>query len=133
MFILLVILILIVAVLLCVAVLLQSGKGGGLAGIAAGGQATQILGARQAPDFLEKATWVLGSALIALCFLAPFTISDDGTRSILQEQLEQAPAEVPGTLPPVTPGLPGPEVPGQTPGAPQEAPPAAPEQAPVDQ
>ena len=59
-FTLLVVLILVVAILLSLVVLLQSGQGGGLAGIASGGQAQQILGARQAPDFLEKASWVLG-------------------------------------------------------------------------
>ncbi len=57
MFYLLVALILIVALLMGIVILLQNGKGGGLAGIASGGQTTQILGARQAPDFLEKATW----------------------------------------------------------------------------
>ncbi|MDX1420344.1 MAG: preprotein translocase subunit SecG [Rubricoccaceae bacterium] len=130
MFTLLVLVILLVAILLSVVILLQSGKGGGLAGIAAGGQATQILGARQAPDFLEKATWTLGTALIVLCFLAPFTIGNDDARSILQERLEDQPIEAPGTeapgAVPVTPGSPGPDVPGETPSAPpapaQEAP-----------
>ena len=118
-FILLVVLILIDALLLSLVVLLQSGKGGGLAGIASGGQATQILGARQAPDFLEKATWTLGTGLIALCFVAPFTISEEAPRSVLEERAADAPIESPAPgLAPVTPGAPGPEVPGQTPGAP---------------
>ncbi len=121
MFLFLVILILIDAFLLGVVVLLQSGKGGGLSGIAAGGQATQILGARQAPDFLQKATWVLGTALIVLCFVAPFTIGGGASRSVLQEG---------GTLPPVeapvTPGAPGPEAPGQAPDAPAPSPDAPP-------
>ncbi|HLT46897.1 MAG TPA: preprotein translocase subunit SecG [Rubricoccaceae bacterium] len=124
MFTFLVILALLDAILLSVVVLLQSGKGGGLAGIAAGGQATQILGARQAPDFLEKATWVLGTALLVICFVAPFTLGGDAERSILRESVQDAPVEAPGVLP-TTPGAPGPEVPGQTPGAPQEAPPTA--------
>jgi preprotein translocase subunit SecG len=126
MFTVLVILILLDAILLAIVVLLQSGRGGGLAGIAAGGQATQILGARQAPDFLEKATWILGSALIVFCFLAPFTLGGDDT-SILRESVEEAPVEAPGVTP-STPGAPGPEVPGETPGAPAPAPetPAAP-------
>jgi preprotein translocase subunit SecG len=116
MFTFLVILILVDAVFLSIVILLQSGKGGGLAGIAAGGQATQILGARQAPDFLEKASWVLGAALIALCFIAPFTIGGiDERRSVLEERATEAPLEAPL---PTTPGAPGPEVPGQTPGAP---------------
>ena len=81
MFTFLVILALLDAILLSVVVLLQSGKGGGLAGIAAGGQATQILGARQAPDFLEKATWVLGTALLVICFVAKATDSSDNETS----------------------------------------------------
>jgi preprotein translocase subunit SecG len=129
MFTVLVILVLLDAILLAIVILLQSGRGGGLAGIAAGGQATQILGARQAPDFLEKATWVLGTALIVLCFIAPFTLGGS-ERSILQESAGEAPAEAPGVespaAPPTTPGAPGPEVPGQTPGAPAQEAPATP-------
>ena len=95
-FTLLVVVILIVAVLLSLVVLLQSGQGGGLAGIASGGQAQQILGARQAPDFLEKASWVLGGGLLFLCFIAPFTISSERQqRSILQENAGDAPIEAP--------------------------------------
>lgn len=98
-FTLLVVLILVVAVLLALVVLLQSGQGGGLAGIASGGQAQQILGARQAPDFLEKASWVLGGGLIFLCFIAPFTISGERQRSVLQENAADAPIEAPALIP----------------------------------
>ena len=98
-FTLLVVLILIVAILLSLVVLLQSGQGGGLAGIASGGQAQQILGARQAPDFLEKASWVLGGGLIFLCFIAPFTISGERQRSILQENAAGTPVEAPALNP----------------------------------
>ena len=100
MFIFLVFLIVIVAVLLTLVVLLQSGKGGGLAGIASGGQTTQILGARQAPDFLEKATWGLGTLLLALCFVAPFLVVGDGAGSLLQERADELPAApAPATAP----------------------------------
>ena len=75
MFIFLVVLILLIAVLLSIVVMLQSGKGGGLSGIA-GGQTTQILGARQAPDLLEKATWVLGSLFLFLSILTTFFTAD---------------------------------------------------------
>ncbi|MEM1042570.1 MAG: preprotein translocase subunit SecG [Bacteroidota bacterium] len=86
MYIFLVIVITIIALLMAIAVLLQSGKGGGLAGIAAGGQTTQILGARQAPDTLEKATWTLGTVFIVLCILANFFANpSEAQRSILQE------------------------------------------------
>lgn len=116
MFYVLIALILVVAVLMALVVLLQSGKGGGLAGIASGGQTTQILGARQAPDFLEKATWWLGGIFLALCVLTTFVIPGGGA-SILQERAGELPA---ATAPPATapaPTAPGPEAPS-TPAAP---------------
>ncbi|MEL6444410.1 MAG: preprotein translocase subunit SecG [Bacteroidota bacterium] len=91
-------LILLVAIVLTGVVLLQSGKGGGLAGIAAGGQTQQILGARQAPDFLEKSTWVLGVALMVLCVITTmFTGTDDQTTIITDEGVEVAPAPLDAT------------------------------------
>ncbi len=81
----LVVLIAILALLLVGVVLLQSGKGGGLAGVASTGT-TQILGARQAPDVLEKATWVIGGLFIVLCILTSFTLDTSSTeRSVLQD------------------------------------------------
>jgi len=117
MYIFLVIVITIIALLMAIAVLLQSGKGGGLAGIAAGGQTTQILGARQAPDFLEKATWTLGTVFIVLCILANFFANpSEAQRSIIQEGGATAPIENP--LPP------GPGTINDEPPAPAPAPPA---------
>ena len=96
MFYLLIVVILIVALLMAVVVLLQSGKGGGLAGIASGGQTTQILGARQAPDFLEKATWSLGWAFLGLCLITTFFIPRaGGGGSILQERAGELPSASP--------------------------------------
>ncbi|WP_412067684.1 preprotein translocase subunit SecG [Rubrivirga sp. IMCC43871] len=99
MFYLLIVIILIVALLMGISVLLQSGKGGGLAGIASGGQTTQILGARQAPDFLEKATWSLGWLFLGLCLVTTFFIpraSRDG--SILQDRAGELPAAAPSAI-----------------------------------
>lgn len=80
-------------------ILLQSGKGGGLAGIAAGGATQQVLGARTAPDVLEKGTWVLGTAFIILCILTNFAISpEERANSVLQSG--DVPTEQ--TLPPAT-------------------------------
>ena len=60
---------------------------GGLAGIASGGATTQILGSRQAPDFLEKTTWTLGALFIILCILTTFTIDTNETgESVIQSQ-----------------------------------------------
>ena len=91
MFILIVIVITLIAIIMTFLILLQSGKGGGLAGIAAGGATTQILGARQAPDILEKGTWILATAFIVLCILTNFVIDKGSTqRSIIQQQTQTA-------------------------------------------
>jgi preprotein translocase subunit SecG len=96
MYIFLIILITLIALMMAVAVLLQSGKGGGLAGIASGGQTTQILGARQAPDFLEKATWTLGTAFIVLCIIANFFANPEAAQeSVIQGSAPEAPIENP--------------------------------------
>ena len=100
----LIVLISIIGVLMTLAVLLQSGKGGGLAGIAAGGATTQILGSRQAPDFLEKATWILATAFIILCILTTFTIGPaEQGQSILQQQAQQDAGAVQQPLAPIAP------------------------------
>ncbi len=90
MFVFLIVVIALIGIIMTFLVLIQAGKGGGLAGIAAGGATTQILGARQAPDVLEKATWILAALFIVLCILTNFTI-DTGQRqrSIIQQQQSQ--------------------------------------------
>lgn len=114
MFVFLIVVIALIGLLLTLIVLLQSGKGGGLAGIASGGATQQILGARTAPDVLEKATWVLGAVFIVLCIATNFFITgpDAGEQIFDQSDLpsatqqplvpqstEQAPATTP-TPPP---------------------------------
>lgn len=101
MFTFLIIVIGIIAVLITLVVLLQSGKGGGLAGIASGGT-TQILGARQAPDVLEKATWVLATLFIVLCILTNFTINrTEVQESVIQQRAQEGQTEQPApALPP---------------------------------
>ncbi|MFK7849080.1 MAG: preprotein translocase subunit SecG [Rhodothermales bacterium] len=103
-----IVLISIIAILISLVVLVQSGKGGGLAGIAAGGATQQVLGARQAPDVLEKATWILATAFISLCILSNFIIDRSGTGtqdSVIQQSVQGdqvlPPAEIPA-LPPAT-------------------------------
>ena len=89
-FALLIVLIALIGVVMSLVILLQAGKGGGLAGIAGGGATTQILGARQAPDILEKGTWILATLFIVLCILTNFAIdSGDSQRSIIQSQSTQ--------------------------------------------
>lgn len=85
-FTLLIVIIAIIAILLMVVVLLQSGKGGGLAGVAAGGATRQVLGARQAPDFLERITWTLAAVFVMLCILTNFAIDTGGNQESVIEQ-----------------------------------------------
>ncbi len=127
MFYFLIVLILIVALLMSLVVLLQSGKGGGLAGISGGGQATQILGARQAPDTLEKATWALGWTFLGLCLITTFFIPRAGSGgSILQDRgLEGSAAPLPIEAPAPAqqaPAQPAPAQPAPAGDAPAEAP-----------
>lgn len=129
MFTLIIILITVIAILISLVVLVQSGKGGGLAGIAAGGATTQILGARQAPDVLEKATWTLATLFIVLCILSNFAID----RGEVQESVIQQRAQEQQTQPMLPPGggeqgLPQDQAPGQQlPGPTEEAPGTLPE------
>ena len=100
MFTLLVVIIAIIGLLMTLVVLLQSGKGGGLAGIAAGGATQSLLGTRTAPDILEKATWVLGTLFIILCVLTNFFIGgEEAGQSVIQQG--DATEQLPPTLPPV--------------------------------
>ncbi len=96
----LIVLIALIGLLLTVIVLLQSGKGGGLAGIASGGATQQILGSRTAPDVLEKATWFLGATFIVLCILTNFFIGGP----TVDEQIFD-PSDIPAatSAPPIVP------------------------------
>ncbi|NBC16837.1 MAG: preprotein translocase subunit SecG [Bacteroidetes bacterium] len=100
MFTFLIILIALIGVIMTFIVLVQAGRGGGLAGIASGGSTTQILGARQAPDILEKATWTLAVLFIVLCILTNFAIDTaESQESIIQERAQEE-----QTVPPAPPG-----------------------------
>jgi preprotein translocase subunit SecG len=66
------VLILIVCVLLVLVVLVQNSKGGGLA--ANFGGSSQIMGVRKTADFLEKTTWSLAMALLALSLISILVI-----------------------------------------------------------
>lgn len=102
MFTFIIIVIAIIAVLMTIVILLQSGKGGGLAGIASGGATTQILGSRQAPDFLERATWTLATAFIVLSILSNFVIGTEEAQTPVIQQQGQTQQQAP-----VLPGPPG--------------------------
>jgi len=64
------ILIVIVCVLLGLVVLVQNPKGGGLGAGFGGGGGGGLGGVQKTTDFLEKATWTLAIALLALSLLS---------------------------------------------------------------
>jgi preprotein translocase subunit SecG len=97
-----------VCVALMIAVLLQSGKGGGLAGAFGGGAGSQaIFGGRGAATFLSNATTILGVAFMVTSLtlaLLGGAGTASRTRSLIREDLERR-APVPTETPAgVTPG-----------------------------
>ncbi len=99
-----------VSFLLMGVVLLQSGRGGGLAGSFGGGAGNQTLfGGRGATTFLTKATWVLGGGFMVTSLILALAIGNrQGTarpKSVLRENPPiGAPAQPgPGTPTPAPP------------------------------
>jgi len=85
------VLILIACVLMILVVLVQNSKGGGLA--ANFGSTGQIMGVRKTADFLEKTTWSLAIALLALSLISilviPRNVATDGSQDTeLREKIE---------------------------------------------
>lgn len=84
------ILIIIVCILLILVVLVQNSKGGGLASSFA--SSNQVMGVRKTADFLEKATWTLAIALLALSILSTSYNSTGGvtkgTESVTRQRTE---------------------------------------------
>jgi preprotein translocase subunit SecG len=98
----------IISLLLIVIILLQASKGDGLSGTIGGGAGGfgTVFGARRTADFLSKATWWLGGALLVLSivinlFFLPGQTSKGERESIIQKS---GSATVPAspTLPPPT-------------------------------
>ncbi len=93
-------------------ILLQSSKGGGLAGTFGGGaNLGSMFGTRRTADFLSKATWWLGGAILIIAilinlFFLPGQISSSERESIIQSSNQQRAI-------PTTPALP--ETPTETP------------------
>jgi preprotein translocase subunit SecG len=89
MFIVFTVLIVVVCVLTILIVLVQNSKGGGLASNFS--SSNQYMGVRKTADFLEKGTWVLGSALILFSLLAGITVPKAGEadNSRLQGQFDE--------------------------------------------
>lgn len=86
------VLVIIICVLLLLIILIQNPKGGLDAAFSSN---NQVMGVKKTTDFLEKATWTLGIALVVLSIasaaLNPTALSDDETtnQSKIQEQIDE--------------------------------------------
>ena len=112
---------LLVCLCLVAVVLVQSGKGGGLAGGAFGNATQTVFGGRGGTDFVTRATIVLGVLFFvtSLSLALMTTKGTSGQRSIVSEAAKRA------ALAPATPGAPAPGAPAggapTTPAAPAPA------------
>ena len=88
-----VVIIALIAAVMILVILMQSGQGQGLSGIASGGATRQVLGTRQAPDMLEKATWTLAAIFISLCVITNFFIDTGERESVIQNRAQNNPTQ----------------------------------------
>ncbi len=95
---------LVIHILICIAlvfvVLLQSGRGGGLAGVFGGGAAQTLFGGRGAATFLSKATAWLAVAFMVMSILLAVLSTRGGpvSEGLLQQRARQRAAQ--SQLPP---------------------------------
>jgi preprotein translocase subunit SecG len=89
----------IIAILLIITVLMQSSKGGGLAGTFGGGQMGTMFGVRRTADFLSKFTSGLAAAFIILSLVINiFFLPSRTTKS--ESVIQGSSSSVPPPLPP---------------------------------
>lgn len=93
------ILIVIIAFLLVVVIMVQNPKGGGLSSSFGGGGTQQIGGVKQTGDFLDRATWILATALVVLILASNLTISGSETATSKVDGGDATPVEQSETLP----------------------------------
>jgi len=117
---------LIVCLCLVAVILVQSGKGGGLAGGAFGGATQTVFGGRGATDFITRATIVLGVLFFvtSLSLALITTRGNVGGRSVVSEAAKRAAGAAPPAGAPPATGAPTGTAPA-TP-APATPPPATP-------
>ncbi len=98
------ILILLISLFLILVVLVQNPKGGLAANFAS---SNQVMGVRKTADFLEKATWTLGIALVVLSIVSAAVhpnrsgSSNQGEESAIQRQIDESenPIQAPPSMP----------------------------------
>ena len=92
---------LVVCLCLVAVILVQSGKGGGLAGGAFGGATQTVFGGRGATDFVTRATVLLGVLffITSLSLALLTTRGTSGARSVVSEAAKRAQSTAPPTAP----------------------------------
>lgn len=98
---------------LVISILLQSGKGGGLAGAFGGGSSQTLFGGRGAASFLSRASTFLAIVFFLTSLTLGLSASHNATSStsLIQEEARRRATQRPGTA-------------GQQPGAPASGQPA---------
>ncbi len=90
-----------IAIVIIIAVLMQSSKGGGLAGTFGGAQMGTMFGVRRTADFLSKFTAVLATIFIVLSLVINMFFLP--TRTVQRESvIQRGASSVPPPLPPPT-------------------------------
>jgi preprotein translocase subunit SecG len=87
-----------VAILLMLAVLMQSSKGGGLAGSFGGANIGTVFGVRRTSDFLTKVTQYLAAAFMILALVINLWLLPRGTQN--RQSVIQSNGVPPAALPP---------------------------------
>jgi len=90
----------IVAFLMIFIILIQSGKGGGLAGIAGGDMGGNVFGGKGSAPFLTKATSILATLFLLIALIVGMLTRGSETQStIMQREREQRMSSPARTLP----------------------------------
>ncbi|AHM58964.1 preprotein translocase, secg subunit [Flammeovirgaceae bacterium 311] len=97
-------LIVIICLLLVLVVLAQNSKGGGLSSQFGGGGASQMIGVKRTGDLLEKVTWGLAIALLALSLVTNILLADNQPEGPVSPNIQRAQETI---IPPVGGGLEG--------------------------
>lgn len=102
------ILIFMVAILLILVIMVQNPKGGLASNFSS---SNQVMGVRRTADFLEKATWTLGIALVVLSIVSSSfnsveVVTEQSTDSELKDQIESIPEQI--QAPPIQGDIPVP-------------------------
>ena len=111
-----------ICLFLIIAILLQSSKGGGLAGMFGGGGGMgQVFGGRGAASFLAKVTLYLGIgfAVTSVSIALLSTGRRSGPRRLVQQVMEQEQTSSPAAILPTAPGVEDLQPPADTPGEPE--------------